>query len=53
MTAGHDEVRGLGPDHLSALVGAVDQTGLPNPRLNRFAIKSLFTLALLIPTFDD
>ena len=50
MAAGPDGVRGSGPYQNCALLDArcaLIYSGLPNPRLDRFAITCLFTLAIL------
>ena len=47
MTAGHDEIRRSGPNQKCAFLNALHATGLPDPRFDRIAITSLFTLARL------
>lgn len=44
MTAGHDELAGLGPDQLAALEAHDSTWVFPIPGSNRFAITSLCTL---------
>ena len=49
MTAGHDELRGLGPDQRAALEAHDITWVFPIPGLNRLAITSLSTLTQLGP----
>jgi hypothetical protein len=44
MTAGHDEVRGSGPDQLAALDAHDDAWVFPIPNVDRLAITSLCSL---------
>jgi hypothetical protein len=44
MTAGHDEIRGKGPDHVTALEAHDNAWVFPIPGSNRIAITSLSTL---------